>query len=95
MTATATTSKTDELLQRLAEGVERLTSSEEWIAYLAVARRASGVVTGDVPDVVLTDALTLGAAIRGKRISCVELMGAFLDHIDRFNPRINATRSTS
>lgn len=47
-------------------------------------------MSGDVPDVVLTDALTLGAAIRGKRISCVELMDAFLDHIDRFNPKINA-----
>jgi amidase len=44
----------------------------------------------EVPDVVLTDTLTLGAAIRGKRISCVELMSAFLDHIDRFNPKINA-----
>jgi amidase len=47
-------------------------------------------VTAEVPDVVLTDALTLGAAIRGKRISCIELMGAFLDHIDRFNPKVNA-----
>ena len=47
-------------------------------------------MSGDVPDVVLTDALTLGAAIRGKRISCFELMTAFLDHIDRFNPKINA-----
>ena len=39
MTATATTSKTDELLQRLTEGVEKLTSSEEWVRYLDVQRR--------------------------------------------------------
>ena len=39
MAATATTSKTDELLQRLAEGVEKLTSSEEWLRYLDVQRR--------------------------------------------------------
>jgi antirestriction protein ArdC len=39
MTATATTSKTDELLQRLTEGVDKLTSSEEWLRYLDVQRR--------------------------------------------------------
>src|SRR5437764_5823189 len=39
MTATATTSKTDELLQRLTEGVEKLTSSDESIRYLDVQRR--------------------------------------------------------
>ena len=35
-----------------------------------------------VSDIVLADALTLGAAIRGKKISCVEVMTAYLDHID-------------
>jgi hypothetical protein len=39
MPATATTSKTDELLQRLTEGVEKLTSSQEWVRYLDVQRR--------------------------------------------------------
>lgn len=39
MTATATTTKTDELLQRLTEGVEKLTSSEEWVRYLDFATR--------------------------------------------------------
>ncbi len=39
MTATATTSKTDELLHRLTEGVEKLTSSEEWLRYLDVQRK--------------------------------------------------------
>jgi DNA-binding GntR family transcriptional regulator len=38
MTATATTTKTDEL-QRLTEEVEKLTSSEEWLRYLDVQRR--------------------------------------------------------
>jgi amidase len=41
-------------------------------------------------DIVLADALTLGAAIRGKKISCIEVMAAFLDHIDKVNPKINA-----
>jgi hypothetical protein len=39
MTATATTTKTDELLQRLTEGVEKLTSSDEWVRYLDVQKR--------------------------------------------------------
>jgi hypothetical protein len=39
MTPTATTSKTDELLQRLADGVDQLTSSDEWLRYLDVQRR--------------------------------------------------------
>jgi amidase len=41
-------------------------------------------------DIVLADALTLGSAIRGKKISCVEVMTAFLDHIDKINPKVNA-----
>jgi antirestriction protein ArdC len=39
MTATATTTKTDELLRQLTEGVEKLTSSDEWLRYLDVQRR--------------------------------------------------------
>ena len=48
MTATATTSKTDELLQRLTEGVERLTSSEEWLRYLDVQQRFHRYSFGNV-----------------------------------------------
>jgi hypothetical protein len=36
MTTTATAGKTEGLLQRLTEGVETLTSSEEWVRYLDV-----------------------------------------------------------
>ncbi len=43
-----------------------------------------------VSDIVLMDALALGAAIRTKKLSCVEVMTAFLDHIDMLNPKINA-----
>jgi antirestriction protein ArdC len=48
MTATATTTKTDELLQRLTEGVEKLTSSEEWVRYLDVQRRFHRYSFGNV-----------------------------------------------
>lgn len=37
--ATETTSKTDELLRRLTEGVEQLTTSEEWTRYLDTQRK--------------------------------------------------------
>ena len=43
-----------------------------------------------VSDIVQMDALALGAAIRAKKISCVEVMTAYLDHIDKLNPVVNA-----
>ena len=50
------------------------------------ARKAEPAVS----DIVMMDALPLGRAIRAKQISCVEVMNAYLDHIDRFNPKVNA-----
>ena len=32
----------------------------------------------------------LSAAIRARQVSCVEVMGATLDQIDRYNPAVNA-----
>lgn len=43
-----------------------------------------------VPDIVMMDAGELGAAITSRRLSCVEVMGAYLDHVDAFNPKVNA-----
>jgi amidase len=43
---------------------------------------ASGIVT--------MDALALSRAIKTRQVSCVEAMNAYLDHIDAFNPRVNA-----
>ena len=42
------------------------------------------------PDIVMMDGLALSRAIHDKRLSCVEVMKAYLDHIDRLNPRVNA-----
>ncbi len=36
------------------------------------------------------DAVDLSRAIRGKQVSCREVMEAFLDRIDRLNPEVNA-----
>src|SRR4051812_8121600 len=43
-----------------------------------------------VGDVVAMDAVALAAAIRARRLSCVEVMGAYLDHIAAINPAVNA-----
>jgi amidase len=38
----------------------------------------------------MMDAQSLSKAIAGKRLSCVEVMTAYLDHIARINPKVNA-----
>jgi amidase len=43
-----------------------------------------------VPELVMMDALELSQAIRSKRVSCAEVMAAYLDHIERTNPKVNA-----
>ncbi len=45
---------------------------------------------GRVSDVVMMDAATLSRAIQAKHISCKEVMAAYLEHIGRINPRVNA-----
>jgi amidase len=41
-------------------------------------------------DIVMMDALALSRAIHAKQVSCVEVMGAYLDHIAALNPKVNA-----
>ena len=41
-------------------------------------------------DIVTMDAVDLAKAIRSRKVSCVEVMGAYLDHIDAVNPKVNA-----
>jgi amidase len=41
-------------------------------------------------DIVMMSAVDLSNAIRTKRVSCVEVMTAYLDHIARINPKVNA-----
>src|SRR5258708_32703427 len=38
----------------------------------------------------MMDAGALAGAIRARKVSCVEVMTAYLDHIDRLNPKVNA-----
>ena len=41
-------------------------------------------------DLVLMDATVLTSAIHSRKVSCVEVMSAYLDHIERLNPKVNA-----
>ena len=51
---------------------------------------SSGGAAARISDVVMMDAIALATAIKARKISCEEVMGAYLDHIDRFNPSVNA-----
>jgi amidase len=41
-------------------------------------------------SLVMMDARALANAIRAREVSCVEVMTAYLDHIERINPHVNA-----
>lgn len=41
-------------------------------------------------DIVMMDGVTLASAIRARQVSCVEVMAAYLDHIEKINPKVNA-----
>ena len=43
-----------------------------------------------ISEIVSLDAVALSRAIKSKQVSCVEVMTAYLDHIERLNPRVNA-----
>jgi amidase len=42
------------------------------------------------PDIVAMDARRLSEAIHAREVSCVEVMTAYLDQIERVNPQVNA-----
>src|SRR5262249_11380623 len=41
-------------------------------------------------EIVMTDGCELANAIHSKQVSCVEVMTAYLDHIEGMNPHVNA-----
>ena len=47
-------------------------------------------VSSSISDLVLMDAVSLSEAIVAKRVSCREVMAAFLDQIEHFNSKVNA-----
>src|SRR5579883_1456503 len=58
----------------------------------AQAAPETGIPGNGIPDNGITgmDAVALANAIRTKKVSCVEVMTAYLDHIGRINPKVNA-----
>jgi len=51
---------------------------------------SSAAAAPHLSDIVMMDARGLSTAIAARKVSCVEVMNAFLDHIAAFNPRVNA-----
>ena len=51
---------------------------------------AEAVTKSRANALVLMDASTLSKAIHSRKISCVEVMTAYLDHIERLNAKVNA-----
>ena len=62
-------------------------------AALGVAAEGIGTMASaaeKASEIVMMDAGALSQAIRSRHVSCAEVMGAYLDHIDRLNPKVNA-----
>jgi amidase len=60
-------------------------------AISAVVPSISQAAVGIRPsDIVLMDAVALSSAIHSRQVSCVEVITAYLDHIDKLNPKVNA-----
>lgn len=57
---------------------------------MTTARRGTDAPPAIASDIVMMDADALAAAIRGRDVSCVEVMAAYLDHIDVHNGPFNA-----
>src|ERR1700746_1741854 len=50
----------------------------------------TGSSTSGALDIVMMDAASLESAVHSRRVSCVEVMNAYLDHIEYLNPKVNA-----
>jgi amidase len=66
----------------LATGVAAGAAIPAFMQAAPAATRPSGIV--------MQDAVALADAIRRRQVSCAEVMAAYLDHIDRLNPKVNA-----
>jgi amidase len=76
----------------LASGLDRRTvlglAGGAVAAVTAQPGRASAAAAAS--DIVMMDAASLARAIAARRVSCAEVMSAFLDHIAALNPKVNA-----
>ena len=56
----------------------------------AILTPAPALAAGGASQIVMMDARGLAAAIASRKLSCVEVMNATLDHVDALNPKVNA-----
>jgi Asp-tRNA(Asn)/Glu-tRNA(Gln) amidotransferase A subunit family amidase len=56
----------------------------------AAAPAAAAGPGAKTDELVMLDAVELSTRIKRRQVSCVEVMTAFLDHIDKHNPSVNA-----
>ena len=68
-----------------ANGVDRRTVLATGAALLTPA-----AAEARTSDIVMMDAVGLANAIAARKLSCAEVMTAYLDHIARLNPKVNA-----
>ena len=60
-------------------------------ATVAASSVPQPVSAGTLPsEIVMMDAIMLAAMIRSRQASCVDVMTAYLDHIEKLNPKVNA-----
>ena len=90
MTTTATAGKTEELLQQLTVGVEKLTTSDEWVRYLDVQGPFHRYSLGNAPHrpaVSRRDASRWVSEVAGVRYHYIGDGAQLCDHLSRFlNP---------
>ena len=77
-----------------------MTSPPSAVDQAGLDRRQALVMAGGAPvqsaaplhasELVMMDAVTLSGAIGSRQVSCAEVMGAYLDHIDALNPMVTA-----
>ena len=70
-------------------GIDRRSLLQLGVA-AGVAAVSGRSTAADISNIVAMDAVSLQNAIRSRTVSCVEVMTAYLDQIDRLNPAVNA-----
>jgi len=78
-------SQTSEVSRR---AVLAATTGAAFTATIPSASQAAAAIRPS--DIVMMDAVALSSAIHSRQVSCVEVMIAYLDHIEKLNPKVNA-----
>jgi amidase len=55
-----------------------------------IAKSSAAEAALPVPDLVMMNAIDLSRAIHFRKLSCIEVMSAYLDHIGQVNAKVNA-----